>query len=63
MTEQEGFMRQFLRYTRGKDLNDYAVRQKVFRYFYGKGYPSSLIEEAVVKWREQSEFYEDSTSN
>ncbi len=63
VTEQDGFMRQFLRYTQGKDLGDYTVRQKVFRYFYGKGYPTSLIEEAVGRWREETEFYEDSTSN
>ena len=46
-TELDGFTRQFLRYTKGKDLQDYTVRQKVFRYFYSKGYAASMIEEAV----------------
>ena len=43
-SEQNSLMRQFDRYTKGKDLNDPLVRQKVFRYFYGKGFDSSLIE-------------------
>lgn len=63
ISEQDGFMGQFIRYTRGKDLTDHTVRQKVFRYFYGKGYSTTLIEEAVSRWREESEFCEDSTSN
>ncbi len=40
------FQKQFLRYTRNKDLSDPKTRQKVFRYFYGKGYDASLIETA-----------------
>ena len=39
--------KQFERYTRGKDLGNLAVRQKVFRYFYGKGFAVSLIETAL----------------
>ena len=45
--ERECFMRQFNRYTGGKDLHDADVRHKVFRYFYGKGFSSSLIKEAL----------------
>lgn len=43
-SEQNTLMSQFDKYTRGKDLEDPLVRQKVFRYFYGKGFDSSLIE-------------------
>lgn len=55
VTEQDGFTRQFLRYTKGKDLRDYTVRQKVFRYFYSKGYAASMIEEAVNHLREEQD--------
>lgn len=44
-SEEECFRKQFERYTRGKDLQDRAVRQKVFRYLYGKGFSYYLIEE------------------
>lgn len=43
-SEQECFKRQFERYIKGKNLEDWKVRQKVFRYFYGKGFSTSLIE-------------------
>lgn len=43
-SEEKGFSKQFQRYVRGKDLEDYATRNKVFRYFYGKGFSTSLIE-------------------
>lgn len=43
-SEQNSLMRQFDKYIKGKDLEDPLVRQKVFRYFYGKGFDSSLIE-------------------
>lgn len=46
-SEQEGFEKQFERYVRGKDLGDLAIRQKVFRYFYGKGFTVSMIETAL----------------
>ena len=46
-SEETGFSRQFERYIRGKDLTDYVTRQKVFRYFYGKGFSSSLIESYI----------------
>ena len=42
--EKNGLMRQFDKYTKGKDLKDPLVRQKVYRYFYGKGFETSLIE-------------------
>lgn len=48
-SEQACFDRQFERYSSGKNLMDWSVRQKVFRYFYGKGFPSSMIEEALNK--------------
>lgn len=44
-SEEECFRKQFERYTRGKDIRDRSVRQKVFRYFYGKGFSYHLIEE------------------
>lgn len=46
-SEQTGFDRQFERYTRGKDLTDQTVKQRVFRYFYGKGFSVSMIESAL----------------
>lgn len=44
-SEEECFTKQFHRYIRGKDLNDFNIRRKVFRYFYGKGFSYDLIEE------------------
>lgn len=46
-SEQVGFEKQFERYVRGKNLDNLVVRQKVFRYFYAKGYTVSLIETAL----------------
>lgn len=46
-SEQECFARQFERYVRGKDLGDWKVRQQVFRYFLGKGFSLSLIENSL----------------
>lgn len=46
-SEQECFERQFERYIRGKDLEDWKVRQKVFRYFLGKGFSVSIIENSL----------------
>lgn len=43
-SEQECFHKQYYRYIRGKNLQDYPTRQKVFQYFYRKGFSSSLIE-------------------
>lgn len=43
-SEQECFKRQFERYIKGKNLEDWEVRRKIFRYFYGKGFSTSLIE-------------------
>lgn len=39
--------KQFQKYTKGKDLSDAKVRQKVFRYFYSKGFSSDLIEQLL----------------
>lgn len=49
-SEQPGFEKQFQRYTRGKDLEDRLVRQKVFRYFYWKGFAVSLIESMLKEY-------------
>lgn len=48
-SEQECFEKQFERYIRGKDLENWQVRQKVFRYFYGKGFSTSLIEDSLKR--------------
>lgn len=53
--EQNGFEKLFLRYVNGKDLSDYSVRQKVFRYFYGKGFSTSLIEKTITGYRQEYE--------
>lgn len=49
-SEQTCFEEQFQRYIRGKDLEDRMVRQKVFRYFYGKGFAVSLIESMLKEY-------------
>lgn len=49
-SEQAGFEKQFQRYIQGKDLEDRAVRQKIFRYFYGKGFSFSMIEEVMKEY-------------
>lgn len=46
-SERSCFEKQFERYVRGRDLEDVAVKQKIFRYFYRKGFQASLIEEAL----------------
>ncbi len=43
-SERDCFDKQYHRYIRGKNLQDYLTRQKVFQYFYRKGFSSSLIE-------------------
>ncbi len=43
-SEQECLLRQFEKYTKGKNLQDPIVRQKVFRYFYSKGFDVSVLE-------------------
>jgi len=43
-SEEQSFLVQFNRYIRGKDLQDRSIRNKAFRYFYGKGFSVSLIE-------------------
>lgn len=46
-SEREACKKQMERYARGKDLNDKVVRQKVFRYLYGKGFSSTLIQDLL----------------
>lgn len=46
-SDELSFQTQFHKYIKGKDLSDFKVRQKVFRYFYGKGYDSSIIEDGI----------------
>jgi regulatory protein len=53
-SEENCFSKQFLRYTKGKDLSNRDVRQKIFRYFYGKGFSYSLIEEYMNRWESDS---------
>lgn len=43
-SEVESIKRQLERYGKGKNLEDKAVRQKVFRYLYRKGFSASLID-------------------
>lgn len=44
--DTEGLGRQLKRYLRGKDPADRAVRERTFRYLYGKGYSVSDIHQA-----------------
>lgn len=44
--DAEGLGRQMKRYLRGKDPADRAVRERTFRYLYGKGYSASDIQQA-----------------
>ena len=44
-SEEACFIKQFNHYIKGKDISDWTVRQKVFRYFYNKGFSYSLIDE------------------
>ena len=46
-SEQECFQIRFERYIQGKDMCDFKVRQKVYRYFYSKGFPGYMIEQAL----------------
>lgn len=46
-SEKNCFEQQFHRYIRGKDIHDYNVRQKIFRYFYNKGFSSAIIERYI----------------
>lgn len=45
--ERDCFISQYNRYIKGKNLADPAIKQKVFRYFYGKGFSVCLIEETM----------------
>ncbi len=44
------FQSKFERYISGKDLDDYVIRQKIYRYFYSKGFPSYMIENALNQY-------------
>lgn len=46
-SEKNCFDKQFQRYVRGKNLHDYNDRQKVFRYFYNKGFSCAIIEQYI----------------
>ncbi len=46
-SEQNCFQSRFERYIHGKDMSDFKVRQKVYRYFYSKGFPRYMIEQAL----------------
>lgn len=46
-SENNSFVNQFEKYIKGKDLQDYLTRQKVFAYFYRKGFSSTLIESYI----------------
>ena len=46
-SDDECFKKHYDKYIKGKDLNDMKTRQKVFRYFYSKGYAVSVIEDAL----------------
>lgn len=41
--EEDCFNMQFECYIKNKNLSDPLIRQKVFRYFYGKGFTSAMI--------------------
>ena len=47
LSERECFIDQYRKYTKGKDLTDINVRNKVFRYFYSKGFSTSLIKDFI----------------
>ena len=47
LLERECFLHKFNKYTKGEDINDIRIKQKVFRYFYGKGFSVELINEAL----------------
>ncbi len=46
-SEDSCFVKQFDKYIKGKDLLDYPTRQKVFSYFYRKGFSTALIESYI----------------
>ncbi|MCM1497616.1 MAG: recombination regulator RecX [Clostridium sp.] len=46
-SEQSGFEYQFRRYIRRRDVGDPRERQRIFRYFYSKGFSVSMIESAL----------------
>ncbi|MGN0437714.1 MAG: regulatory protein RecX [Lachnospiraceae bacterium] len=46
-SDENSFRIQFEKYTKNKDLGSFKERQKVFRYFCGKGYDFSLVEEEI----------------
>ena len=48
-SEDCSFVNQFYKYIKGKNLQDYKTKQKVFRYFYSKGFSPAIIEEYMRK--------------
>lgn len=46
-SEQSGFEYQFQRYIRKRDVRDRGERQRIFHYFYSKGFSVSMIESAL----------------
>ena len=41
-----------MKYMEGRDLSDYKVKQKVFTYFYSKGWSTNLINENIKSYVE-----------
>ena len=46
-SDDDCFIRQYNKYIKGKDLGDPITRQKIFRYFYSKGFSVSLINQTM----------------
>ena len=51
-SEQDCFEKQFQKYIKGKNLENYSDRQKIFRYIYSKGFSVSLIEKYMKTLQE-----------
>lgn len=49
-SDEDSLQQLFQRYIRNKNLEQPKDRQKVFRYFYSKGYASSLIQSEIQKY-------------
>ena len=50
--EREILAKRVMTHSDGKDLTDYKVRHKVFNYFYGRGWDTSLINETLNNYVE-----------
>jgi SOS response regulatory protein OraA/RecX len=53
-SEEDSLKRQFVRYIQGKDLQDWKIRQRVYGYFYRKGFAGSEIEAMIHRQLEGS---------